>query len=41
MHDYSLTWTEKMAKYGAMKFTDPEEVLEELPSQKKILEVIQ
>jgi DNA processing protein len=41
MHDHSLNWPEKMAKYGAIGFTDPEEVLEELPSQKIILEVTQ
>lgn len=41
MHDHSLEWPEKMAKYGAIGFTDPEEVLEELPSQKIILEVTQ
>lgn len=41
MHDSSLNWTEKMVRYGAMKFTDPEEVLDELPSQKRILQVIQ
>ena len=41
MRDYSLEWPEKMAKYGAIGFTDPEEVLEELPSQKTVLEVIQ
>ena len=41
MHDQSLEWPEKMAKYGAIGFTDPEEVLEELPSHKTVLEVIQ
>ena len=41
MHDSSLSWTEKLASYGAVQFTDPEEVLDELPSKKQILEVIQ
>jgi DNA processing protein len=41
MRDYSLEWPEKMEKYGAIGFTDPEEVLEELPSHKTVLEVIQ
>jgi DNA processing protein len=41
MHDHSLNWTQKMVMYGAMEFTDPEEVLEDLPSQKITLEVIQ
>ncbi len=41
MNDPSLNWPEKMVKYGAMRFTDPEEVLEELPSQRIIFEVIQ
>ena len=41
MSDQSLIWTEKMASYGAIGFTDPEEVLEELPSHKTVLEVIQ
>ncbi|HEX9861680.1 MAG TPA: DNA-processing protein DprA [Candidatus Bathyarchaeia archaeon] len=40
MHDRSLNWPEKMAMYGAMEFTDPEEVLDDLPSQQRILEVI-
>jgi hypothetical protein len=41
MRDQSLNWTEKLASYGAVKFTDSEEVLDELPSKKQILEVIQ
>ena len=41
MSDRTLNWTEKMVRYGAVKFTDPEEILDELPSQKMILEVIQ
>jgi DNA processing protein len=41
MHDHSLNWTKKMAMYGAMEFTDPEEVLDDLPSRQRILEVIQ
>ena len=40
MHDASLNWPEKMAMYGAMEFTNPEEVLDELPSRHRILEVI-
>jgi len=40
MHDRSLDWPEKMAMYGAMEFNDPEEVLDELPAQHRILEVI-
>lgn len=40
MHDQSLNWPEKMAMYGAMEFTDPEEVLDDLPSRQRILEVI-
>jgi DNA processing protein len=41
MHDQSLTWPEKMASYGAMEFTVPEEVLDYLPARQRILEVIQ
>lgn len=41
MRDQSLNWTETMASYGAIRFTDPEEVLDELPSSKQILQVIQ
>jgi DNA processing protein len=41
MRDHSLNWPEKMASYGAMEFNEPEEVLEYVPSQKRILEVIQ
>jgi DNA processing protein len=40
MHDHSLTWPQKMAMYGAMEFTDPEEVLDDLPARERILEVI-
>ena len=40
MHDRSLNWPEKMAMYGAMEFTDPEQVLDDLPSRQRILEVI-
>jgi DNA processing protein len=41
MRDHSLNWTQKMAMYGAMEFTDPEDVLDDLPSRQIILEVIQ
>jgi DNA processing protein len=41
MHDPSLNWPEKMVMYGAIEFTDPEEVLDDLPSRERILEVIQ
>jgi DNA processing protein len=41
MHDYSLNWPEKMAMYGAVEFNDPEELLDDLPSRQRILEVIQ
>ena len=40
MHNPSLNWPEKMAMYGAMEFTDPEEVLDVLPSRERILEVV-
>jgi hypothetical protein len=40
MHDHTLNWPEKMAMYGAMEFNNPEEVLDELPSRQRILEVI-
>lgn len=40
MHDRSLNWPEKMVMYGAMEFTKPEEVLDDLPSRQRILEVI-
>ena len=40
MHDPSLDWPGKMAMYGAMEFNDPEEVLDDLPSRQRILEVI-
>jgi hypothetical protein len=39
MNDSSLSWPKKMAMYGAMELTDPEEVLDVLPSQERILEV--
>ena len=31
-----LTWAEKMLQYGAMKISEPEEILEFLPSQLKM-----
>jgi DNA processing protein len=40
MHDSSLSWTNKMAAYGAMEFTEPEEVLGDLPFyRERIIEV--
>jgi DNA processing protein len=39
MNDSSLSWPKKMAMYGAMELTDPEEVLDVLPSRERILEV--
>jgi DNA processing protein len=41
MHDPSLNWPQQMAAYGAIEFTDPQEVLEYLPPRHRILEVIQ
>ena len=41
IHDHSLNWPEKMSMYGAIEFTDPEEVLDDLPSRERVLEVIQ
>lgn len=32
MNDYSLSWPKKMINYGAVKLTDPEEVIDVLPS---------
>jgi len=41
MNDSSLSWPKKMAMYGAMELTDPEEVLDVLPSRsERILEVV-
>jgi DNA processing protein len=39
MNDSSLSWPKKMAMYGAMELTDPEVVLDVLPSCERILEV--
>lgn len=39
MNDSSLSWPKKMVMYGAMELTDPEEVLDVLPSRERILEV--
>jgi DNA processing protein len=41
MNDHSLSWPEKMVMYGAIELRDPEEVLDVLPSQARILEVTQ
>jgi len=40
LRDPSLTWTKKMSMYGAMELTNPEEVLDDLPSKQRILNVI-
>ena len=39
MNNSSLSWPKKMAMYGAMELTDPEEVLDVLPFRERILEV--
>lgn len=38
--DASLSWPKKMLEYGAMVLTDPEEVLDYLPSNQGILKLI-
>jgi len=38
--DASLNWPKKMLEYGAMVLTDPEEVLDYLPSNQRILKLI-
>ena len=35
----SLSWPKEMMKYGAMKLSDPKELLENLPSKSNILEI--
>jgi DNA processing protein len=39
MNDSSLSWPKQMLKYGAVELTNPEEVLDVLPSHKGILEL--
>jgi DNA processing protein len=39
MNNSSLSWPKKMAMYGAVELTDPEEVLDVLPFRERILEV--
>jgi hypothetical protein len=39
MNDSSLSWPKKMFEYGAMELTDPEEVLDFLPSYEGILKL--
>jgi len=39
MNDSSLSWPKKMFEYGAMELTDPEEVLDFLPSHEGILKL--
>ena len=39
--DTALTWPKKMVTYGAMEFSDPNEILEALPPQQTILKVLQ
>lgn len=35
----SLSWPKEMVKFGAMKLSDPKELLENLPSRKSVLEI--
>jgi DNA processing protein len=35
----SLSWPKEMAKYGAIKLSDPREVLESLPSKERFLKI--
>ena len=39
LNDTELIWTKKMIQYGAMILTDPNEVLESLPTSGRILKV--
>ena len=39
MNNSSLSWPKLMLKYGAVELTNPEEVLDILPSHKGILEL--
>jgi len=39
MKNFSVIWPKKMLQYGAMILTDPEEVLDHLPSHGRILKV--
>jgi DNA processing protein len=41
VNDRSLSWPKKMLEYGAIELTEPEEVLEFLPSSGRILKVVQ
>ncbi len=39
LFESSLKWPKEMVKYGAMMLSDPKELLENLPSSKKVLEI--
>ena len=39
LFDSSLSWPKEMAKYGAVKLSDPREVLESLPSKQRFLKI--
>ena len=41
LDEQSLVMPKKMLEYGAMKLTEPDEVLEFLPSQDRALEIVQ
>ena len=41
LRDSSLTWIKDLTHYGAVLFTDPEEILGELPFKRQLLEVSQ
>lgn len=40
LENSSITWPSKMLQYGAMVLKDPEEVMEVLPTSKRVLKVI-
>ena len=37
--DSSLSWPKEMSKYGAMRLSDPKDLLENLPSSRSVLEI--
>jgi len=41
LNDSSLSWPKKMIMYGALELTDPEQILDVLPSQERTIEVAQ
>ncbi len=40
MSSSSLSWPKRMMRYGAFELTDPEQVVDVLPSSERIIKIV-